>query len=215
MKMSNFNEDGTERVMWEADWERLKARERVEAQIKAKKDAEDAIRQKEHNKKQQVIKNQQLYSDEIAQEICERISAGELLINICDDDHMPTIRRCNQWLKQNDDFLQLYKDSINDRLSIFEEQVILIADDASRDFKEVHKNGKSIKQYDPEVIARAKLRVDVRFRHLKAGRPQKWGDSTTLITKSDDEEKLDTLTLDELDKKIADLERNNKAVRSI
>jgi hypothetical protein len=99
-------------------------------------------------------------------------------------------------------------------LSIFEEEVISIADDASKDFKEIIKSGRPIKTQDAEVIARAKLRVDVRFRHLKAGRPQKWGETSTLITKSE-EDNIADLSLDDLEKKIADLEVKDRAVKAI
>ena len=75
--------------------------------------------------------------------LCERISCGELLIIICNDDHLPTMRRCKQWMGEHDDFHALYRESLNDRLDIFEEQVIQIADDASRDFKEVARNGRT------------------------------------------------------------------------
>jgi hypothetical protein len=51
------------------------------------------------------------------------------LIDICVDDHMPTVRRVTQWL-HNSEFKALYDESINDRLTIFEEQIIKIADDA-------------------------------------------------------------------------------------
>jgi terminase small subunit-like protein len=74
------------------------------------------------------------YSEPIAQEICERISSGELLINVCNDEHMPTVRRVTQWLGENNDFAALHKESINDRLTIFEEEVIKIADDAAPEF---------------------------------------------------------------------------------
>ena len=159
------------------------------------------------------IKGTLPYSDLIAQEICERISCGELLINICLDEHLPTMRRTTQWLREHDDFNSLYQESLNDRLNIFEEQVIKIADDAANDFKEVMRNGVKVRVLDGEAIARAKLRVEVRFRHLKAGRPQKWGDSTTLNVKSED--KLDTsnLSTEELEAKIADIERKSRTVR--
>ena len=62
---------------------------------------------------------------------------GELLIIVCNDDHLPTMRRCKQWLNEHRDSYSLYEESLNDRLDVFEEQVIQIADDASRDFKEV------------------------------------------------------------------------------
>jgi hypothetical protein len=58
------------------------------------------------------------YSESLAMEICERISCGELLIVICNDDHLPTVRRCKQWMAEHDDFAMLYKDSLNDRLDI-------------------------------------------------------------------------------------------------
>jgi hypothetical protein len=70
-----------------------------------------------------------------------------------------------------------------------------------------------VRVLDGDAIARAKLRVEVRFRHLKAGRPAKWGDTSTLVTKSVDE--TEGLTMDELDAKIADLSRKNEAVRNV
>jgi terminase small subunit-like protein len=161
--------------------ERLKP-QREEARLKAEQEAVEEKRKLEIF----VAKGTLAYSERIAIEICERISSGELLINICADEHMPTVRRCNQWLNESLEFKGLYGASINDRLSIFEEEVIKIADDASRDFREVMKNGRALRVPDGEAIARAKLRVEVRFRHLKAGRPDKWGDSQTLITKSAD-----------------------------
>ena len=153
------------------------------------------------------------YSDKLAVEICERIAVGELLIRICRDEHMPTMRRCNQWLKEHPDFASLYRDSINDRLSVFEEEVLEIADDMRKDFKEIEKNGKVRRVVDPEVIIRAKLRIEVRFRHLKAGRPQKWGDAQTISVKTESEN-LDDMSLDDLEKKITDMEIKDSIVRA-
>ena len=146
------------------------------------------------------------YSEPLALEICERISAGELLINVCADEHLPTVRRVMQWLRENHDFNLLYKDSINDRLTIFEEEVIKIADDASRDFKDVLRNGRVIRVPDGEAIARAKLRVEVRFRHLKALKPSIWGETSTLNLKSSDPSDIDNMSIEELQKKMSDLE---------
>jgi hypothetical protein len=197
------------------DWERLKQEQKREAEAeRIRKSKEDELKRELH-KEQIKIKDKINYTEELAQEICERIAAGELLINICKDEHMPTVRRCNVWLKQNDDFQILYRDSLNDRLSIFEEQVISIADDAAHDFKEIIKNGKATKVQDAEVIARAKLRVEVRFRHLKAGRPSKWGDTSTLITKTEDEAAIDNMSTDELEKKIADLEEKDNIIKVV
>jgi hypothetical protein len=193
-------------AMWAHDYDRKLREDKAKAEEdRIKKQKQDEINRELH-KEQLKIKDKINYTDELAVEICERISAGELLINICNDSHMPTVRRCNQWLKSNPDFNALMQDAINDRLSIFEEQVIQIADDAAFDIKEVTRANKKINQVDAEVIQRAKLRVEVRFRHLKAGRPQKWGDTSTLITKTQDEQLIDNMTTEELEKKIADLD---------
>jgi hypothetical protein len=152
------------------------------------------------------------FSEPIAIEICERVSSGELLINICADEHLPTVRRVTQWLRESQEFAVLYKESINDRLTIFEEEVIKIADDASRDFRDVVRNGRSVRVLDGEAIARAKLRVDVRLKHLKAYKPSLWSETSTLITKDGND--MADMTSEELDKKIAELETKDRIVKA-
>jgi hypothetical protein len=152
------------------------------------------------------------YSEPLAIEICERISSGELLINICADDHMPTVRRVTQWLRESSEFSILYRGSINDRLTIFEEEVIKIADDASRDFRDVVRGGRTVRVVDSEAIARAKLRVEVRFKHLKAYKPSLWGETSTLITKDGGNDLAD-MSSEELAAKIAELESKDSIVK--
>ena len=43
-------------------------------------------------------------------------SSGALLIDVCADEHMPTVIHTLQWIKENPEFATLYRDSINDRL---------------------------------------------------------------------------------------------------
>jgi len=189
---------------WDVDdaldrWEKIKAEETEEQRHKAIILAKGAMG----------------YSEPIAIEICERISSGELLINICADEHMPTVRRCHQWLSGNADFKSLYGASINDRLSIFEEEVIKIADDAYRDFKEVVRNGRATRVPDGEAIARAKLRVEVRFRHLKAYRPERWAEQSTLnVKQQDDGFDPANMSAEELEKTIAEFETKARVVRA-
>ncbi len=153
------------------------------------------------------------YSELLAQEIYERIASGEFLINICKDEHMPSVRRCNAWLRENSDFKLLYVQSINDRLSIFEDEIITIPDEAAKDFDEIEKDGSKRKILDSTKITAAKLRVEVRCRHLKAGKPQKWGESSTLNIKNEDPLDCSNLSLDELETRIADIELKNKIVK--
>jgi len=204
--------DDHKRLFWSTEehnaWQKERAR-KYEA-----KRAEQERLEREREAARNAIKNAMAYSDETAQELCERISCGELLIDICDEENMPTMRRCNQWLKEHTEFQALYRDSINDRLNIFEEQVLKIADDMKHDFKTIVKNGKERRVHDPDVIARAKLRIEVRFKHLKAMRPQKWGEQSTINVKNEDEFDPANMTAEELEKQIAAIEHKNRIVRA-
>ena len=131
-------------------------------------------------------KNELPFSEPLAIEICERVSSGELLINICADEHLPTVRRVTQWLRRTTICL-LYKDSINDRLTIFEEEVIKIADDASRDFRDVVRNGRTVQS--PRW---GRNREGEAARGGQAKAPESvqaimWGEQSTLNVKSSDQ----------------------------
>ena len=115
---------------WEGDADALKA-ERAKRKLVKEQELE---RLRERFKVLQQRKDGLSFSDELATEICERIASGELLTVICLDEHMPTVRRCNQWLRDHSDFKALYDQSLQDRLSIFEEEIISIPDAAARDF---------------------------------------------------------------------------------
>jgi hypothetical protein len=110
-----------------------------------------------------------------------------------------------QWLRESQTFAHLYRESINDRLTIFEEEVIKIADDASRDFRDVARNGRSVRVLDGDAIARAKLRVEVRLKHLKAYKPSIWGETSTLNVKSAGED-IENMSSEELNRKIAEID---------
>jgi len=179
-----------------------------EERLKAEQEAINRQRQFELNQRKSTLP----FSEPLAIEICERVSSGELLINICADEHLPTVRRVTQWLRENSDFSLLYRDSINDRLTIFEEEVIKIADDASRDFRDVVRNGRTVRVLDGDAIARAKLRVEVRLKHLKAYKPSLWGETSTLNVRSSGVD-IDSMTQEELEKKITELETKESVLK--
>lgn len=155
------------------------------------------------------------FSDAISTEICERIGSGELLTVICLDEHMPTVRRCNRWLRQSVEFKALFDESINDRLNVFEEDIIRISDDAAKDVEEVKSKGGTRRVLDPAKVTAAKLRIEVRRLHLKAARPSKWGESTTIVTKSEDGLDPASLSTEELERRIAELEEKERTVREV
>jgi hypothetical protein len=93
------------------------------------------------------------------------------------------------------------------RCSIFEDQVIEFADDKSRD-KQFAEISRYVKTQFVDPVMRAKLQIEVRMRHLKALRPARWGDVSTLITK-DACEYMSNLSDAELGRRIAEIEQKD------
>jgi hypothetical protein len=48
------------------------------------------------------------YTEEKAEEICERLADGESLVVMCRDPHMPSIRSVFRWLEDNEEFRHNY-----------------------------------------------------------------------------------------------------------
>jgi hypothetical protein len=197
-------------VFWEGESDAFNAEKAK--RLKAKEQERQRLEREQLERTRQK-KDGLAYTDMLASEICERIASGELLTVICLDNHMPTVRRCNSWLHEHSEFKLLYEQSLQDRLSIFEEQIIQIPDEAARDFDVVKVKGTEKRVLDPARITSAKLRVEVRRLHLIAGRPNKWGSSTTLITKSEDGFDPANLSADELENQIAEFEKKSRITR--
>jgi hypothetical protein len=207
---------------FERDKERERERERKRAEQEARdqREWEELLRQTDENRRierervaeanrqraELLAKRDMMpFSDNVAERICKRISGGELLIDICSDSDMPTARRAIEWTKQHQDFLLSYRAARVDRLDIFEEEIVKIADDNKEDWDINEKKHKRVLIND--AIARSKLKIDVRLRHLRAGRPNIWGETSTLITKSGDPDDSALLSDAELRAKIEELDR--------
>jgi hypothetical protein len=177
-----------------------KARQR-EAEMELSEKKEQKRKAKELLQKKDAIP----YDLKVAERICARISSGELLVDICTDDHMPTARRVIEWTNRRPEFLQAYRMARNDRLDIFEEQIVAIADNARDDWRVVERRDTQSLVPNGDAIARSKLQIDVRLRHLRAGRPTVWGETSTLITKSAASD-IELLSDEELQQKIDELD---------
>ncbi len=182
------------------------------AALKAEKAKRTAIKEQQKARQEQeratrlyAQKSSIQYSDTLANEICERVSAGELLINICKEDQMPLSKNVRRLLTDHKDFAQLFKIAIADRLFIFEEETVQLADDKSQD---ISKNGKP----NAVSVQRAKVQIDIRLRHLKAHQPKVWGDSVTVnnVNESEDLSGMDDI---EIEEHIAELERKSASVK--
>lgn len=150
--------------------------------------AETAYREKVARAREERIirfKDSCRYTAQLGTEICRRIANGEVLKAICSDATMPHMHSVLDWLDDTGGqalgpqlFRESYLKACRKRNLVFEDDLIIIADDSSNDYvdKLNLKTNETYRTLDPEALTRAKLRIDIRLKILKANDPGRWGD---------------------------------------
>lgn len=73
----------------------------------------------------------EMYSDALAEAVCERIATGERLRAICADDDMPSIPTVSKWLMRRPEFNLAYARAREAQQHLENERALEIADDPS------------------------------------------------------------------------------------
>lgn len=98
------------------------------------------------------------YSQEIADEICERLINGQSLNSICKRDDMPGATTVYRWIDEKPAFRDKYARARSDQADTLADEILDIADDGDED------------------VQRSKLRVDARKWVASKLKPKKYGD---------------------------------------
>lgn len=98
----------------------------------------------------------ELYRDELADVICERITLGESLRKITRDKKMPSISTVMKWRRENEEFSKQYARAKEEQAETFEEMMLEIAK-------------------SEEDVARARLIVDTMKWTSSKLKPKKYG----------------------------------------
>lgn len=103
------------------------------------------------------------FSQELFDELCERLSDGESLRAICSDKHMPNKGSVFRWLANDPVLSDQYARAREEQADVIFDEVLDIADDAK-----------------PEDVQVARLRIDARKWMAGKMRPKKYGDKLEL-----------------------------------
>lgn len=75
-----------------------------------------------------------VYTQELGDLICEKISRKQPLARICDEnDELPTPRTVYRWLREHDDFCQNYTRAKEDQADYLVDEALVISDDLEID----------------------------------------------------------------------------------
>ena len=118
------------------------------------------------------------FTQEIADEICRRISEVQSLREICRDESMPNISTVMRWLAKHPEFREQYARAREAQADAMGEEILEISDDATNDWMERNNGPDLPTSYVPnaEHIQRSRLRVDARKWLMSKLAPKKYGD---------------------------------------
>ena len=145
-----------------------------------------------------------VYTEEIALEICTRITEGQPLTRICKDDHMPAVSSVYLWLLKNKVFSDLYTRAREDQSDTLADQIMEIGDEVPM-MVITDEDGKVTKRMDPAGINRNRLRVDARKWVAAKLKPRKYGDRQILA--GDKDAPIEVVHSTVLDDTILNIER--------
>ena len=131
------------------------------------------------------------YSEELAEDICERLANGESLRAICSEEGWPSTTTVKRWLRAREDFRAQYALAREEQAEALFDEIVDIADKAG--------NSEGL------TVDMARVRIDARKWVAGKLAPKKYGDKTTIeasaTVKVEHTRKLDISTLsdDQLD----------------
>lgn len=117
------------------------------------------------------------FSQEVFDNICERLSDGESLRAICASDDMPNKSSVFRWLACDEKLRDQYAHAREEQADAIFDEILDIADDARNDWME-RNNGEDGAGYvlNGEHVQRSRLRIDSRKWMAGKLRPKKYGD---------------------------------------
>lgn len=128
-----------------------------------------------------------IFTQELADLICERIAEGESLRKVCLADDMPNKATVFRWLAADKAFSDQYAHARDAQADVLADEIIDIADDGQND---TYKDDDGNVRTDQDVIARSRLRVDARKWIASKLKPKVYGDKVENTVKGDKDSPL-------------------------
>ncbi|WP_395019806.1 hypothetical protein [Dongia sp.] len=131
------------------------------------------------------------FTENLATEICLRISEGESVRSIVKDEDMPSSSTIFRWLldERYKTFWEQYEKARNIQAELMFEELLEIADDGTNDYTTRMRGADGEEEehqiLNSEHIQRSRLRVDTRKWYLSKVLPKKFGDKLDLTSKGD------------------------------
>jgi len=116
------------------------------------------------------------FTDDIADEICWRLTHGEPLVQICKDDHLPHVATIYRWVARFPDFRDMYTRAREDQADTNADEILQIADEHPPEYTD--KDGRTT--LDATYINWQRSRIEARKWTAAKLKPRKYGERMAL-----------------------------------
>jgi hypothetical protein len=116
------------------------------------------------------------YTPELVEEICERISKGEPLRQICRDEHMPHWTAVYDWMRKQESFAIRIADARELGEEAIAQECLEIANSPLMGEETTIKDNGGIETKRSDMLGHRKLQIETRLKLLAKWNPKKWGD---------------------------------------
>jgi len=122
------------------------------------------------------------YTPELAAEICSRLSVGNSMRKVCEDEGMPDRSSIFLWMSKYPEFSSQYANAKLEAAESLAEELFDIADDGRNDWMETLDREGNVVGFkaNGESIQRSRLRVDTRKWYLSKIMPKKYGEKSQM-----------------------------------
>jgi len=152
---------------------------------KAKQAVQKVIGDAQTQLKKHAIGRPSSYDPVVAEKICELLSEGVPLREICRMEGMPAWRNIYFWMARDEDLSAHIARAREMGYDNIAEECLDIADNSSNDWmdreiRNAHGKIEVTRVVDTEHIQRSKLRIETRLKLLAKWKPEKYGDKTII-----------------------------------
>ena len=126
------------------------------------------------------------WTQEIEDEILDRIAKGQSVVDICDDDWLPSQRTLYRRLEADEEFRQRYARARDMQADTLFDEILQIADDGRNDWMERKSAENPGWIENGEALRRSEIRINARKWMAGKLRPKVYGEKQTTTLENPD-----------------------------
>jgi hypothetical protein len=116
------------------------------------------------------------YTQEAADEICERLSKGEPLAQICRDEHMPAVRTVSKWKEAHPEFGADFARARDEGFDAIAADCLEIANTPVEGEETITKDDGRVEVKRGDMLGHRKLQIETRLKLLAKWDPRRYGE---------------------------------------